>query len=251
MKTFALSIALAAFACEAAAQPGPGTSNTNPAIGTNGTTGPGSSTQIGAVDLSGNLQPASATNPLPMQGVAGGTPVPTSVADGANVTTGSKADAADCTTTHSLIACLRQADADIKAGGGSTGSAAPSTGVYVAGISSGNLTGIVQADGSVAISVSTATTTQLVALASSKKIYVTAFDIVVAAADNITLEYGTGSSCGTGTTTLTGAWNFAANGGISKGGGLGPVYVVPASNALCMVTSAAVQASGSVSYTQF
>jgi len=109
----------------------------------------------------------------------------------------------------------------------------------------------VQSDSSAAISVSTATTTQLVALSSGKAIYVTAWDIVVAAADNVTLEYGTGTNCGTGTTALTGAYNFAANGGLAKGSGLGVLFKVPAGNALCIVTSAAVQASGSVSYAQF
>lgn len=134
---------------------------------------------------------------------------------------------------------------------GSTGSAVPSSARYIGANSSGNLTGVIQADSTAAINVSTATTTQLVALSSGKKIYVTHWDVVAAGADNITLEYGTGSNCGTGTTVLTGAYNFAANGGISAGSGLGPILVVPASNALCILTSAAVQASGVVSYTQF
>jgi hypothetical protein len=108
-----------------------------------------------------------------------------------------------------------------------------------------------QATASVAINVSTATTTQLVALSSGKAIYVSAWDVTVLAADNITLEYGTGSNCGTGTTTLTGAYQFPAGGGISKGSGIAPVLFVPASNALCILTSANTQASGSVSYVQF
>jgi hypothetical protein len=109
----------------------------------------------------------------------------------------------------------------------------------------------VQSDSSAAINVSTAATTTLVALASGKSIYVTAWDIVVAAADNVTLEYGTGTNCGTGTTALTGPYNLAANGGLTKGSGLGVLFKVPAGNALCIVTSAATQASGSVSYAQF
>jgi hypothetical protein len=108
-----------------------------------------------------------------------------------------------------------------------------------------------QATASAAINVSTATATQLVALSSGKSIYVSAYSVVVAAADNVTLEYGTGTNCAAGATVLTGAMSFAANGGISVGSGVAPVLVVPASNALCIVTSAAVQASGSVSYAQF
>lgn len=122
--------------------------------------------------------------------------------------------------------------------------------VYPATNSSGTVSQV-QSDSSAAINVSTAATTTLVALASGKSIYVTAWDIVVAAADNVTLEYGTGTNCGTGTTALTGPYNLAANGGLAKGSGMGVLFKLPAGNALCLVTSAAVQASGSVSYAQF
>jgi hypothetical protein len=107
-----------------------------------------------------------------------------------------------------------------------------------------------QATTSAPINISTATTTTLVPLISGDLIYVTSWDVISAGTGNITLEYGTGSNCGTGTTTLTGAYNLAAQAGISKGDGLGAVYIIPASNALCAVTSAAVQYSGSVSFTQ-
>lgn len=115
----------------------------------------------------------------------------------------------------------------------------------------GSLTSIIQAGASVPINISTATTTQLLAAATGKAIYVTAWDVIAAGTGNITLEYGTGSNCGTGTTTLTGVYSLAAQFGIAKGNGLGPVLIVPTSNALCALTSAAVQMSGSVSYTQF
>lgn len=110
--------------------------------------------------------------------------------------------------------------------------------------------GTVQAGASIPISISTATTTQLVAPVSGAHIYITAWDVIAAGTGNITLEYGTGSNCGTGTTALTGAYPFTAQVGISKGVGLGPVLIVPASNALCALTSTAVQMSGSVSYLQ-
>ena len=134
---------------------------------------------------------------------------------------------------------------------GSTGAGVPSKATYAGAVSSGNLTGLIQADHSTPINVSTATTTQLVALSSGKAISITHWDVVVAAADNVTLEYGTGTNCGTGTTALTGAYNFGANGGRAGGTGLGPILFVPAGDALCILTSAAAQASGVVSYTQF
>ena len=115
----------------------------------------------------------------------------------------------------------------------------------------GSLTTIIQAGASVPINISTATTTQLVAAVAGKAIYVTAWDVIAAGTGNITLEYGTGSNCSAGATQLTGAYGLAAQFGIAKGNGLGPVLVVPAGNALCAVTSAAVQMAGSVSYTQF
>ena len=115
----------------------------------------------------------------------------------------------------------------------------------------GTLTSIIQAGVSVPINISSATTTQLVGAATGKAIYVTAWDVIAAGTGNITLEYGTGSNCGTGTTALTGAYSLAAQFGIAKGNGLGPVLIAPAGNALCALTSATVQMSGSVSYTQF
>jgi hypothetical protein len=104
---------------------------------------------------------------------------------------------------------------------------------------------------SAAINISSATTTQLVALSGSTSIYVTSYDIIAGGTGNITFEYGTGSNCGTGTTPLTGAYPLTAQAGISKGSGVGTILKVPSGNALCALTSAGVQMSGSVSYMQF
>jgi len=76
---------------------------------------------------------------------------------------------------------------------------------------------------SVAINVSTATTTQLVAISGSAKIYVTSFDVIAGGTGNITFVYGTGSNCGTGTTSLTGGYNLIAQAGIAKGSGVAAV----------------------------
>lgn len=115
----------------------------------------------------------------------------------------------------------------------------------------GTIGAIIQAGASAPINISTATTTQLVAAVAGQSIYVTSWDVIAAGTGNLTLEYGTGVSCGTGTTTLTGAYNLTAQSGIAKGNGLGPVLIVPSGNALCALTSAAVQMSGSVAYSQF
>lgn len=175
-----------------------------------------------------------------------------SIASGAMVDLGSQADAACGTDTGtcSAIALIKR---------GNQTATNINTNVQAAIPAGSNSIGVVGADpskggatpASVAINVSTATTTQLVALSGSTKIYVTSFDVIAGGTGNITFVYGTGASCGTGTTSLTGAYNLTAQAGIAKGSGVGAVLVVPAGKALCVTTSAAVQMSGSVSYQQF
>jgi hypothetical protein len=117
--------------------------------------------------------------------------------------------------------------------------------------SAGANTGLIQATASIPINISTATTTQLIAASGSTKIYVTAWDVIAAGPGSITIEYGTGTNCAIGATPLTGAYPLTAQSGEAHGTGLGPILIVPAGNALCALTSQAVQMSGSVAYTQF
>jgi hypothetical protein len=136
-------------------------------------------------------------------------------------------------------------------GHGATGAAVPAN-VQAAGARAGaNSVNIAQGSATAAINVSTATTTQIVALSGSTVTYVTGLAVIAGGTGNITLVYGTGSNCGTGTTSLSGAIPLIANAGLTLGSGLGPVVVVPAGQALCVTTSAAVQMSGFVTYTQF
>lgn len=136
-------------------------------------------------------------------------------------------------------------------GHGATASAVPANATLAGARSGANMVALIQASSSVAVSMNTATTTQMVALSGSTLIYVTSFDVIAGGTTNVTFVYGTGSNCGTGTTSLTGAYPLTAQSGIAKGNGLGPVLVVPAGNALCVTNSAAQQISGSISYTQF
>jgi hypothetical protein len=132
-----------------------------------------------------------------------------------------------------------------------TGSAAPATASYMAGNSSGNLAGIVACDSSALIVVSTATTSQIVALVSGKSIYVCALAINGGGATTAKLVYGTGTNCGTGQTNLTPAFSLALATTVSLGGGVGYVTKTPSGNALCVTNSAAVAANVFVAYTQF
>jgi hypothetical protein len=226
-----------------------------------------------AVAMNATPSLANGNGVVPTQGgavLSATNPSFTSVTDGTNKAAVKAASTAPAATDPALVVGLSpnggQATAALQTTGntslgtiatntgngkGSTGSAVPATASYAGAVSSGNLTGIIQADSSVPINVSTATTTQLVALSAGKKIYVTAADVVAGGTGNVTFEYGTGTNCATGTTVLTGAYPLTAQAGLSKGGGLGPVWVVPSGNALCVLTSAAVQYSGSVAYTQF
>jgi len=220
---------------------GGGGSGSNASVGSTGSPAPGSATYNGMLLSGGNMVGAS--------GSAWG-----SAPAGLNVL-GVNADVLSSALPAGAATAANQ---EVTAAGTSATSAQAVQGVTGgvpmpanAANTGGNLTGIIQAGVSVPINISTATTTQLVAAAAGRSIYVTAWDVIAAGTGNITLEYGTGSNCGTGTTALTGAYNLTAQTGISKGNGLGPVLVAPAGNALCALTSAAVQMSGSVAYTQF
>ena len=132
-----------------------------------------------------------------------------------------------------------------------TGSAAPLTAAYMAGNSSGNLAGIVACDSSALLVVSTATTAQMIALASGKSIYVCALAINGGGATTAKLVYGTGTNCGTGQTNLTPAFTLALASTVSLGSGVGYLTKTSSGNALCVTNSAAVAANVFVAYTQF
>ena len=103
----------------------------------------------------------------------------------------------------------------------------------------------------VPINVSTDVTVELVPKLDTMATYVTHFNFVAAGTTNVTLVQGTGANCGTGQTSLTGAYNLTAQSGIAAGGGRGAVLIGLPGRAICIINSAVVQVSGAVSYTQF
>lgn len=142
---------------------------------------------------------------------------------------------------------------------GSTGAAPPDRASYSAGLGSGAtggfLTGIPVADSFVNVNVSTATTTLLIAGVAGRHVRISSISLVTATANNVALISGTGATCGTGTTGMNGGttaasgWNFAANGGITQGSGLGTINQTNATgDSVCIVTSAATQLSGRIAY---
>lgn len=98
------------------------------------------------------------------------------------------------------------------------------------------------------LSISTATTTQVVALTAAKRILVTSFNFHSAGTTTFKFVYGTGTNCGTGTTDLTDIYDLVASDGMTSGNGAGVILFVPAGNALCIFNSAAVHVGGSLAY---
>lgn len=211
------------------------------------TSGQTGSMVMGAVTTSAPSYTNAQTSPLSLTANGGGLRTDITTIATNNVLTGNGATG----TGSQRVTIANDSAARAVGGEGAVNSAAPSGAVMSGARSGANMVELTQASASVPINVSTATTTQLVALSGSTLIRVTSFDVIAGGTGNITFVYGTGTNCGTGTTPLTGAYPLTAQAGIAKGSGLGPVLVVPAGNALCVTTSAAVQMSGSVSYTQY
>jgi hypothetical protein len=107
------------------------------------------------------------------------------------------------------------------------------------------------------LQMTTATTTQIVALVSSQKVRICAYAIqgsTTATATTLKLVYGTGAACVTGTANLTPAWNLPASSTalpFSEGKGDGELFQTLAGNALCATNSAAGTVNISVTYAQF
>ena len=140
-----------------------------------------------------------------------------------------------------------------------TGAAPPSMGSYAVGLGSGGtggfLVGMPVCDSFFPVDIVTATTTLAVTGVSGRHVRICSINLVTAAANNVALISGTGATCGTSTaginggTTAAEGWNFAANGGIALGNGLGTVMQTETTgDSVCIVTSAAVQLSGTLTY---
>jgi hypothetical protein len=102
---------------------------------------------------------------------------------------------------------------------------------------------------SVTFSAITARTTLISGLA-GKSIYLTNITAHPASTAVLTLTYGTGTNCGTGTTVFYGPATFQGGENVYNGNGAGAIYVVPSANDVCITISTAA-APGWLSYAQF
>ena len=108
------------------------------------------------------------------------------------------------------------------------------------------------------ISITTATTTRIVAPSASNKTYICSLLLTSAAADNVGIVEGTGGTCGAGTagviggTTAANGPNFAANGGlfIQAGGKVSVAQTAGTNVDLCLITSASTPLAGGINYVQ-
>jgi hypothetical protein len=107
------------------------------------------------------------------------------------------------------------------------------------------------------VDIVTATTTEVTpSLAgASTNYYICSINLVAGGANNVALVDDDSDNCGSitsgmaGGTTAAEGWNFAANGGLTLGNGQGSVAKTNGANrVVCLVTSAAVQLSGTISY---
>lgn len=109
---------------------------------------------------------------------------------------------------------------------------------------------------SIPISITTATTTNILAGTAAVKTYVCHLLLTSAAADNVAVIQGTtGGTCGSGTLGLVGGvtaangLNFAANGGVNFGnGGAQVLQTTVNNNDICLITSAATPLAGTMTY---
>lgn len=137
-----------------------------------------------------------------------------------------------------------------------TGSAPPAKAGYLGGVTSGAtgglLGGITTCDSQAFLDMTTATTTELVALTASRKVYVCYWLAEANGTTVMTFKRGTGTNCGTGTTTISNAWDLVAQVGFSGGGGLGAIFDNQnAGDALCVTSSAAVNLHVYVRYAKY
>jgi hypothetical protein len=146
---------------------------------------------------------------------------------------------------------------------GATASAVPGEATYMGGTDGTNLVGIYvdpcqrEAKSFYRIDIVTATTVEIAAATASEHHYICSINLVAAGADNVIIvEDDTATNCpsptagvSSGGTTAAEGWNFAANGGLTQGDGSSAIMRTSTANrSICIITSAAVQLSGVITY---
>lgn len=139
-------------------------------------------------------------------------------------------------------------------GAGATGAAPPANAVQIGGVTSGATGGLLSAlpvcDSQGWLDMTTATTTEIAPLVSSRTIHVCYVLAMAGGTTTMTFKRGTGTNCGTGTTAVSPGFELTAQAGFSMGTGFGEVLgaagagtvggATTSGNALCVTSSAGV-----------
>lgn len=148
---------------------------------------------------------------------------------------------------------------------GTTGSAPPTQAGYVGGVTSGAtgglLTGLILCDSQGYLDMTTATTTEIAPLVSSRTIYVCSIVAMANGTTVMTFKRGTGTNCGTGTNSISPAFDLTAQVGFTLGNGAGVVLgpagagtvggATTSGNAVCVTSSANVNLHILIRYAVF
>lgn len=143
-----------------------------------------------------------------------------------------------------------------QSGAGPVGSAMPTNSLAIAGKGStttgGLLTDILVCDQQAKLDMTSATTTELIALSSGKTIHICHIRVNSNGTTTFTFKKGTGTNCGTSTAAIDNAIESTAQTGYVAGIGIGEVLSgETASYAVCMTNSAGVNLHVFVRYAQF
>jgi hypothetical protein len=103
---------------------------------------------------------------------------------------------------------------------------------------------------SAVISAPATATTQIVALSANAAIYVCGFQGSQSVAGAFQWEYGTGASCGTGTTAVSGVETTLSGTPVLDGDAGMTIFKAPPGNAVCIVTSIAGTFNGKLTFVQ-
>jgi hypothetical protein len=144
---------------------------------------------------------------------------------------------------------------------GAPASTIPGEAVYVGGTDGTNLAGFYvdpcqrEAKTYFPVDIVTATTTEIANAVASEFFYICSISLVTASANNVAIVEDDTDACASPTAGVNGGvtaaegWNFAANGGLTQGNGQGAIMKTGTANRyLCIITSAAVQLSGTITY---
>jgi hypothetical protein len=92
-------------------------------------------------------------------------------------------------------------------------------------------------DSSAVLSMSTSTTTQAIALAAGKSVYVCGFVLNADGKTDAKLVQGTGANCATGQMALTPAFHLTAGGSVGIGQGVGRLMSANPGSAVCVTNT--------------